>query len=87
LANLNEDIFWLSDKTLRPSSPTPLPERERGARSLKATLVPLLPLWEKGLGDEGDVFCQPTRDISLGIDFLEREIFYRLITGVRCIND
>jgi hypothetical protein len=56
---------WLTDKTLRPSPPTPLPERERGARTPKFALVPLLPLWEKGLGDEGDLFCQSTSRRSL----------------------
>ena len=39
---------------LRPSPLAPLPKRERGTRKkLKMTLALLLPLWEKGLGDEG----------------------------------
>jgi hypothetical protein len=38
-------------KTLTPS---PLPFWERGTRKkLKMSLAPLLPLWEKGLEDEG----------------------------------
>jgi hypothetical protein len=66
---------WLAHKTLKSSPPstssgqrpTPLPERERGARTPKSALVPLLPLWEKGLGDEGDLFWQPTSARSFAI--------------------
>jgi hypothetical protein len=39
-----------------PSPQTPLPERARGFENLQLFLVPLLLLWEKGLGDEGKRF-------------------------------
>jgi hypothetical protein len=39
-------------KLLRPSPLAPLPKRERGTRKF---LTPLLPFWEKGLGDEGNL--------------------------------
>jgi len=44
----------VTQKVIRPSPLAPLPKRERRTRKkLKMFLVPLLPLWEKGLGDEG----------------------------------
>jgi hypothetical protein len=39
----------LCSRVALPSPPTPLPSWERGARGP----FPLLPRWEKGLGDEG----------------------------------
>jgi hypothetical protein len=39
-----------------PSPQIPLPERARGFENLQLFLAPLLPLWEKGLGDEGKRF-------------------------------
>jgi hypothetical protein len=47
-------LTHVTQKVIRPSPLAPLPKRERGTRKkLKMTLAPLLPLWEKGLGDEG----------------------------------
>jgi hypothetical protein len=50
---LDEFYPWLTDKTHKPSPQTPLPTWERGFESTYSFLTPLLPLWEKGLGDEG----------------------------------
>jgi hypothetical protein len=47
-------ITHVTQKVIRPSPLAPLPKRERETREkLKTALAPLLPLWEKGLGDEG----------------------------------
>ncbi|PZU99374.1 MAG: hypothetical protein DCE90_02355 [Pseudanabaena sp.] len=47
-------FIWLglTHQLLRPSPLAPLPKRERGTRNL---LTPLLPFWEKGVGDEGNL--------------------------------
>jgi hypothetical protein len=50
-----------------PSPQTPLPERARGFENLQLFLVPLLLLWEKGLGDEGKRFVSQ----SAGVDKFE----------------
>jgi len=42
-------------KFLRPSPLAPSPLREKGTRKLIPQ--PLLPKWEKGLGDEGAIFA------------------------------
>ncbi len=54
-------VPWLTDKTQQTLTPTPLPERERGFEPSVTFLVSLLPLWEKGLRDEGARFCESTR--------------------------
>jgi hypothetical protein len=40
---------------LKPSPLAPLPSRARGTRKIAS---PLLPFWEKGLGDEGKLFLR-----------------------------
>ena len=39
----------------------PLPKRERGTRNF---LTPLLPFWEKGVGDEGNLDFAPLLSIK-----------------------
>jgi hypothetical protein len=47
-------VNHLTQKIIRPSPLAPLPKKERGTRKIQNFLLtPLLPLWEKGLGDEG----------------------------------
>jgi len=47
-----------------PSPPSPLSRRRWGTESgHRLALTPLLPLWEKGLGDEGDL-CVHGRTIG-----------------------
>ncbi len=56
---------WLTDKTQKTLTPTPFPERERCSEPSVTSLASLLPLWEKGLRDEGARFCQSPRTDTL----------------------
>ncbi|NJK52929.1 MAG: hypothetical protein HC936_09045 [Leptolyngbyaceae cyanobacterium SU_3_3] len=60
-SDLSEIQTWLTDKTQKTLTSTPLPERERGFEPNVTFLTSPLPQGEKGLRDEGTRLYQSTR--------------------------